>query len=98
MFDGDVDSESLEENNNDEHHSGSKQVGDVGKTSSVESLLESADLIGTGQEEMEESNDSALKLVSGVGTNGVRGERRPNNRRLFPNWSTARQWPRSVPL
>jgi hypothetical protein len=68
-----VDTETLEVNDNNEHNDGCEQVGDVGEVLSVEGLLEGASLILTSDQQMEESDNGTLELSStGSGNSGGR--------------------------
>ncbi|CAG1994388.1 unnamed protein product [Fusarium graminearum] len=61
-LDGDLDTETLEVDDSGEDGNGGQKVHDVGEVLAVESLLESSLLVGPGEEEVEEGNNSTLKL------------------------------------
>lgn len=69
-LDGDLNTETLEVDDGSEDEEGGQQVHDVGEVLAVESLLESALLVGPGHQEMEESNNSTLKLRATAGVDG----------------------------
>ncbi|KAF1756407.1 hypothetical protein GCK72_012860 [Caenorhabditis remanei] len=75
-----VDTESLEVDNHSENEESGHQVHQVWKVLTVESLTESADLIGASGEKMEESDDSSLEFSSTSGVHCGWRERLPDNR------------------
>ena len=69
----------LEIDDNEGHDNCSKQIAKVWSILSVDSLLDSIQLVWLGQQEMEESNDGTLKLGSLVSSNSDWGERFPED-------------------
>jgi hypothetical protein len=67
---GNVDTEALQEDDSDEDNSRGQEVGDVGQVGSVESLTQSLGLVGLGDEQVEESNDSTLELHAASSADG----------------------------
>ncbi len=78
-LDGQVDTEALEVDDYGEHEHGGQQVGQVGQVLSVEGLLERADLVVSGGQQVEQGNDGALELGTAAGVDGGRAERLPHN-------------------
>jgi hypothetical protein len=78
-----INSESLEVDNNDENESSGEQVGQVGEILPIESFLQSSDFILSGDEKMEKSNDGSFEFSSSSGVNGGRAEGSPND--VFTN-------------
>lgn len=79
-LDWDLDTETLEVDDSGEDEEGRDQVHDVGKVLAVERLLESALLVGPGEEEVEQRNDSSLELWATSSVDGGGGERLPDDR------------------
>lgn len=79
-LDRDLHTETLEVDDSGEDKEGRDQVHDVGKVLAVKRLLESALLVGPGEEEVEQRNDSSLKLWATSSVDGGGRERLPNNR------------------
>lgn len=79
VFDGDVDSESLEVDDDQENEDGGKKAVDVGISRSVEGLLEGRDLVGSGDQKVEQSNDSTFIFSSLFGLDGHGGEGLPED-------------------
>lgn len=79
-LDWDLHTETLEVDDSGEDEEGRDQVHDVGEVLAVERLLESALLVGPGEEEVEESNDRSLELWSTTGVDGGGRERLPDDR------------------
>mmetsp|Transcript_17262 Transcript_17262/g.50153 ORF Transcript_17262/g.50153 Transcript_17262/m.50153 type:complete len:262 (-) Transcript_17262:361-1146(-) len=79
ILDGKIDPPSLEVDDHDEYQHRRHEVGQVGKILAVQRLLESADLVSAGDEQMEECDDGALELSppSRVECGGT--ERLPHN-------------------
>ena len=75
VLDGQVDTPSLEVDDNDKDEDGGHQVGQVGQVLPVEGLADGADLVLAGNEQMEKSNDGSLELgsTSGVDSRGTEG-------------------------
>jgi len=78
-LDRDLDAETLEVNNGGENNQSSEQIHDVGEVLPVESLLESALLVGPGHQEVEESNDGTLILGATAGIDRGRREGLPHD-------------------
>jgi len=79
VLDGEIDTESLEVDDDHEHQNGSQQVGDVGEVLTVESFLQGTDLVTTGDQQVEKSNNSSFELSSSSGVDGGGGEGLPDN-------------------
>jgi hypothetical protein len=79
-LDRNLDTETLEVNNEGEDSDGRDEVHDVGQPLTVERLLERARLVVPGEEEVEERDDGALEFGSTTGVDGGRGESLPDNR------------------
>ena len=69
----------LEVDNHSKDQDGSKQVGQVGQVLSVEGFPQSADLVLTGGQKVEESNDCAFEFGSTAGVDGGGRERLPDD-------------------
>jgi hypothetical protein len=78
-LDGNVDTEALEVDDNNEHDNGGEKVGDVGGILSVKSLLQSTSLIGACNEKVEESDDGSFELGSSGTSNSGRREGLPDD-------------------
>lgn len=78
-LDGDLDTEALQVDDRGEDNQSGEQVHDVGQVLSVESLLESALLVGPGHEQVEEGNDGALVLGATASVDAGRGESLPHD-------------------
>ena len=76
---GNFNAESLEVNDDSEDNDSRDEVHNIGKTFPPKSLSEGAALIVPGEEEMEESDESALKLGSSTNVDGGRGKGFPDN-------------------
>lgn len=74
-----IDTETLEVDDDDEDEDSGEQVEDVRQVLAVESLLESADLIGTSDQQVEQSNDGTLELSTTTSVDGGRGESLPDD-------------------
>lgn len=74
-----LNAETLEVDDNEGHDNGSQQVGNVGRVLSPEGLLKGVKLVLLGEQEMEQSNDSAFKLSTLLSTDGHGGERFPKD-------------------
>jgi len=74
-----INSETLEVNDDEEDEDGSEQVVQVGETLSVESLLEGSDLVGFGDQEVEEGDDGTFVLSTSFSDNGNGGEGSPED-------------------
>ena len=61
-LDGDLNTETLKVDHDSEDRDGGNQVGDVGKVVTVQGFLQCAELVVTGQKEVEECNDCSLEL------------------------------------
>lgn len=61
-FDGQVDAEALEIDDNGEDEHSSEQIGEIGQVLAVEGLLESAHLVVACGQQVKERNDGALEL------------------------------------
>jgi hypothetical protein len=83
VLDGKVDTPSLEVDDNDKDQDGSHEVGQVRKILTVESLTESAELVVTGDEKMEQGDDGTLEFSTTTSVDGSWAERLPNN--VFTN-------------
>ena len=79
VLDGEVDTPSLEVDNDGEDEDGSEQVGKVGEILAVDGLLEGADLVIAGDEKVEESDDGSLEFGTAAGVDGGGTEGLPNN-------------------
>jgi len=62
----------------DDDHSG-EEVRKIRRILSVESILKRVELVALGQQEVEKSNDCALKLGALLGSDGDGGEAAPEN-------------------
>jgi len=76
-LDGQIDSESLEVNDDAEDENSGEQVGQVRQVLSSKSLLECTNLVLSGDQKMEESDDSSLEFGSSAGVNRGRRESLP---------------------
>lgn len=79
-LDGDLDAEALEVNDSGEDDEGGQQVHDVGEVLAVESLLQSALLVGPGHQQVEERNNGTLVLGATASVDAGRGEGLPHDR------------------
>lgn len=79
-LDRDLNTEALEVDHSGENEESSQQVHDVGEVLAVESLAESALLVGPGQQKVEEGNDGTLKLGTTASVDGRRRESLPDDR------------------
>lgn len=79
-LDGDLNTEALEIDDTGEDKEGSQEVHDVGKVLAVESFVQSTLLVGPGQQQVEQRDDSTLKLRATTGVDGRGGEGLPNDR------------------
>ena len=77
---GDLNTESLEVDDEGKYGDGSDEVHHVGKPLAVESLLEGARLVVPGEEEMEQGDESSFELGSTASVDGGGGEGLPNDR------------------
>jgi hypothetical protein len=78
-LDGDFDTETLEVDDRCEDDEGREQIHDIGEVLAVECFLESALLVGPGEEEMEERDDSAFEFGTTTGVDGGGREGLPDN-------------------
>lgn len=74
-----INSAYLEVDDNKENKGGGKEVVNVRPSRSVEGLLKSTELVGSSDEEMEESNDRSFEFRSLVSLDSDGGERFPDN-------------------
>mmetsp|Transcript_1937 Transcript_1937/g.5612 ORF Transcript_1937/g.5612 Transcript_1937/m.5612 type:complete len:425 (-) Transcript_1937:27-1301(-) len=79
VLDGQIDAPSLEVDDDGEDEDGGGEVGKVGEVLAVDGLLEGADLVIAGDEEMEESDDGSLELSSAASVDGGGTEGLPDN-------------------
>lgn len=79
VLDREIDAEALEVDNNQEHEDGGHEVGTVGEVLSVEGFLEGADLVATGDEQVEESNEGTFELGTTAGVDRGGGEGLPDD-------------------
>lgn len=78
-LDGDLDTEALQVDDSGEDDKSGQQVHDVGQVLSVESLLQSALLVGPGHKQVEEGNDGTLVLGTTASVDAGRGESLPHD-------------------
>ena len=78
-LDGDLDTETLEVDDNGENNNGGDEVHDVGETITPECFTESTTLVVPGEEEVEEGDDGTLKLGAAAGVEGGGGEGLPDD-------------------
>ena len=78
-LEGKVDLEALEVDDETKDEDGRHEVGDVGQVLAVEGLLERANLILLGDEEVEQGNHGALELGTAAGVDGGRRKRLPDD-------------------
>ena len=76
VLDGQIHTPSLEVDDDGEDEDGGEEVGKIGEVLAVDGLLEGADLVIAGDEEVEKSDDGSLELgsaasVDGGGTEGL---------------------------
>jgi len=69
-FDGKVDSKALEVDDDAKDQDGGEEVHDVRQVLSVERLSESSELVASGGQQVEESNDSALEFGTSSSVDG----------------------------
>ena len=74
-----VDLEALEVDDETKDEDGRQKVGDVGQVLAVEGLLERANLILLGDEEVEHRNHGTLELGAAAGVDGGRRKRLPDD-------------------
>lgn len=79
VLDGQVDAPPLEVNDNDKHQDRRHQVGQVGQVLPVQRLAEGPDLVGPGDEQVEERDDGALELGPAPRVDGGGGEGLPDD-------------------
>lgn len=79
-LDGDLNTEALQVDDSGEDEESGQEVHDVGQVLTVESLVQSALLVGPGEEEVEESDDGTLELGTTTSVDGGGGEGLPHNR------------------
>jgi hypothetical protein len=79
VLDGKIHTPSLEVDDYNKDKDGGQKVGQVGKVLTIESFLESANLVGSGNEKMEQGNDGSLKLGTTSSVQSGRTERLPDN-------------------
>jgi hypothetical protein len=80
VLDREVDTKTLEVNDNKEDEDGGKKVGAVGQVLAVERLLESTDLVTAGDEKVEEGDDGPFELGTTSSVEGGGGESFPYDR------------------
>lgn len=78
-LDGDFNAEALQVDHSGKDEEGGQEVHDVGQVLTVESLVQSALLIGPGQEKVEKSDNGALELGTTAGVDGRGGEGLPDD-------------------
>lgn len=78
-LDWDFDAEALKIDNSGKNDEGSNKVHDVREVLTVESFIESTLLIGPGEQEVEEGNDSSFELGSTTSVDGGRREGFPDD-------------------
>lgn len=78
-LDGDLNTEALQVDDSGEDQEGGQQVHHVGQVLAVEGLVQSALLVGPGQEEVEQGDDGTLELRATTGVNGGGGESLPDD-------------------
>ena len=69
----------LEVDDDEDNDNRGNQVADIGRVLTVEGLLKSKDLVGLGEEEVEESDDGAFKLDTVLGLDRDGRERLPQD-------------------
>lgn len=79
VLDGNLDAERLEIDNDGKNDHGGEQVGDVGKVLTEKCLLDRLHLVLARYEQVEESDESALKLVSATLVDGRRAQGLPDD-------------------
>ena len=67
----------LEVDYDEDYDNGGDQVADIGRVLTVESLLDSVELVLFGEQEVEKGDDSSFKLSTLFSSNCDRGERFP---------------------
>ena len=77
---GEFHTEALEVHDHEEHDHGGEEISDVGKTRTVESIAESADLVLAGDQAVEKSDDGTLEFLAATVVDGGGGEGSPHNR------------------
>jgi len=65
-----IDSETLEVDDDQEDKDSGKEIVNIGETRSIESLLEGSDLVGSGDQKVEKSNDGTFVFSSLFSLNG----------------------------
>jgi hypothetical protein len=79
VLDREIDTETLEVDDNKEDKYSGQKVGAVGQILAVESLLESTDLVTAGDEKVEEGDDSAFELGTTASVESGGGECLPHD-------------------
>ncbi len=79
-LDGDLDTETLKVDDNEEDEKGGQKVHDVRQTVTVKSLLERTRLVVPSEQEVEEGNESTFEFGTSTRVDGGRGESLPNDR------------------
>jgi len=79
ILDWNIDSETLEEDDDGEDYDGSEEVGDVGELLSVEGFFEGSDFVVSGDKKVDESYESSFELRPACCCDRCWGERFPNN-------------------
>ena len=79
-LDGDLDAEALEVDDDGEDSDSRNEVHNVGEPLAPERLAEGTALVIPSEEEVEQRDNSTLKLGATAGVDGRRRERLPNNR------------------
>lgn len=78
-LDGDLNTEALQVDDSGEDQESGQQVHHIGQVLAVEGLVQGALLIGPGQEEVEQGDNSTLELRATTGVNGGGGESLPDD-------------------
>ena len=79
VLDRKVNTPSLEVDNDNKNQDSRQKVGQVGKVLAVKGFLQSADLVGSGDEKMEQSNDGSLEFSTTTSVQSGRTESLPND-------------------
>jgi len=75
-----LDAEALQIDDDCENDNGREEIHNVGEIGAVESLLECASLVLSGEEEMNKRNDGAFEFRAATGVDSCWGEGFPNDR------------------
>mmetsp|Transcript_50744 Transcript_50744/g.100971 ORF Transcript_50744/g.100971 Transcript_50744/m.100971 type:complete len:584 (-) Transcript_50744:49-1800(-) len=79
VLDWQVDAEALEVDDDKEYEDGRHEVGEVGQILTVKCLLDTLPLVSTRDNQVEESDESALELGAAARVNGGRRKRFPDD-------------------